>query len=176
MRQTEHPQHVDRKFVRNVGRRCFRKLGEQLRRRFPDSKESDEWGVMPDKGYEVKLSDAEMGELVRYRRDRDILLINHSANSKEEEPAKTEKPSDDKPSGDKPEKPKSPEKSSDTTPSGDKPATDKPGTEKPAGEKPAEKPTTEKPATEKPAKQAGFVDRQLQKALDYLSSELARAN
>lgn len=130
--------------------------------RFPDSKESDEWGVMPDKGYEVKLSDAEMGELVRYRRDRDILLINHSSQPKEEGPAKT-----DKPDGDKPEKSKSPEKSSDTTPPGDKPATDKPATEKPAGEK---------PATEKPVSKGGFVDRQLQKAVDYLSSELARAN
>jgi carboxyl-terminal processing protease len=158
--------------------------------RFPDSKESDEWGVMPDKGYEVKLSDAEMGELVRYRRDKDILLINHSA--KEEEPAKTEpskeeksgdKPSGEKPSDKKTEKPKSPEKSSDTTPTGDKPATDKPAVdkpatekEKPAGDKPAEKPAKEKPSTDKPATKAGFVDRQLEKALDYLSSELARAN
>ena len=29
---------------------------------------------MPDDGYEVKLSDSEMGELIRHRRDRDILL------------------------------------------------------------------------------------------------------
>ena len=35
--------------------------------RFPDSKETDEWGVMPDKGFELKLGDSELGELVRVR-------------------------------------------------------------------------------------------------------------
>ena len=28
--------------------------------RFPGAKDSDEWGVMPDKGFEVKLSDGEL--------------------------------------------------------------------------------------------------------------------
>jgi carboxyl-terminal processing protease len=41
--------------------------------RFPDAKESDEWGVMPDDGYLVKLSPRELGEYLEYRRDRDIL-------------------------------------------------------------------------------------------------------
>lgn len=41
--------------------------------RFPNSKESDEWGVMPDKGYEVKLSVEEMQHYLDYRRDRDVL-------------------------------------------------------------------------------------------------------
>ena len=31
--------------------------------RFPDAKETDEWGVMPDAGFEVKMSDEEMIEL-----------------------------------------------------------------------------------------------------------------
>ena len=79
----------------------WRPSGKNIHR-FPDAKETDEWGVMPDKGYEVKLSDAEMGELVRYRRDRDILLINHSATPKEEEPAKNEPGKNDKPSAEKP--------------------------------------------------------------------------
>jgi hypothetical protein len=30
---------------------------------------------MPDTGYELKLSDSEMGDLIRYRRDRDVLLV-----------------------------------------------------------------------------------------------------
>ena len=60
--------------------------------RFPDSKESDEWGVMPDKGFELKLADNEMGELMRYRRDRDILRAHQktdtvAAASTEEKPA-----------------------------------------------------------------------------------------
>lgn len=41
--------------------------------RFPDSKDTDEWGVMPNDGYEVKLSLDEITELLRIRRERDIL-------------------------------------------------------------------------------------------------------
>ena len=41
--------------------------------RFPDAKETDEWGVSPNAGYEVKLSDQEMFEQMIDRRDRDIL-------------------------------------------------------------------------------------------------------
>jgi carboxyl-terminal processing protease len=42
--------------------------------RFPDAKETDEWGVSPNSGFVVKFSDAEMGEELADRRDRDILL------------------------------------------------------------------------------------------------------
>lgn len=41
--------------------------------RFPDAKEEDEWGVKPDKGYEVKLTDEERIEYYKWRRDRDIV-------------------------------------------------------------------------------------------------------
>jgi carboxyl-terminal processing protease len=41
--------------------------------RFPDSKEEDEWGVQPDKGFEVKLSEEERLEYYKYRRERDIV-------------------------------------------------------------------------------------------------------
>src|SRR4029079_4679638 len=41
--------------------------------RFPDAKETDEWGVKPDKGYEVKLTDEERIEYFKWRRDRDVL-------------------------------------------------------------------------------------------------------
>jgi len=44
--------------------------------RFPDSKEDDDWGVKPDKGYEVKLTDEERLEYFKWRRDRDILRRN----------------------------------------------------------------------------------------------------
>ena len=40
----------------------FRPSGKNIHR-FPDAKDQDEWGVMPDKGYELKLSDKEMVEL-----------------------------------------------------------------------------------------------------------------
>ena len=42
--------------------------------RFPDSKETDEWGVMPDLGYELGLNDRETHELLVDRRNRDIIL------------------------------------------------------------------------------------------------------
>lgn len=41
--------------------------------RFPDAKETDEWGVMPDAGFEIKLSDSELYALMMDRRARDIL-------------------------------------------------------------------------------------------------------
>jgi carboxyl-terminal processing protease len=40
--------------------------------RLPDSKDEDEWGVSPSKGYEVSMKDAERLEYALYRRDRDI--------------------------------------------------------------------------------------------------------
>jgi carboxyl-terminal processing protease len=41
--------------------------------RFPNSKESDEWGVTPDPGYEVKWSVEEMEKYRDYRAERDVL-------------------------------------------------------------------------------------------------------
>lgn len=41
--------------------------------RFPDAKETDEWGVMPDKDFEIKLDEGEMLSLIQDRRTRDIL-------------------------------------------------------------------------------------------------------
>ncbi len=84
--------------------------------RFPNAKESDEWGVMPDDGYQIKLSDGEMLGLVQDRRARDILL-----------PA-------------------------------------------PAGDSAAARPAAPAKAVE-----TAFVDRQLQAAVKYLSTELAKA-
>jgi len=58
--------------------------------RFPDAKESDEWGVKPNEGFEVKLTEGEMGKLMSYRRDRDILISKKKAETppSEEEPSK----------------------------------------------------------------------------------------
>jgi carboxyl-terminal processing protease len=86
-----------------------------------NAKETDEWGVKPDSGYEVKLDETERYQLQLHRRDRDILA------------AKTP----------------------------------------PAGVSDPEKKPTDS-ATPADAK-TYFVDRQLQKAIDYLTSELAKA-
>ncbi|MCE5304037.1 MAG: S41 family peptidase [Planctomycetaceae bacterium] len=64
--------------------------------RFPDAKPTDEWGVMPDKGFEIKLSDREMAALIRNRRDRDILPPSeHGGESTKPVAAKDEKDAKD---------------------------------------------------------------------------------
>lgn len=107
--------------------------------RFPDAKESDEWGVMPNKGYDVKLSDAESFELMRSRRDRDLLMISHAKAALASRAGQ----------------------SADSAPPATKDA--KPA----AAEKPAD--ATKAVASKKPV-----IDRQLDKALEYLTTELAR--
>lgn len=102
--------------------------------RFPDAKDSDEWGVMPDQGYEIKLSPAEMSDLDRVRRERDVLVVSHATGkpiSGEFKPAPAAAPKTDQ-----------------------------------------DKPDESKPQEDKPS----FVDRQLQKALDYLDGAMAKAD
>ncbi len=41
--------------------------------RFPGAKKSDEWGVMPDEKFRVRFSGQEMGQYLKYRRQRDVL-------------------------------------------------------------------------------------------------------
>ncbi len=43
--------------------------------RFPDAKPTDSWGVSPDPGFEIKLADREMVDLMRDRRMRDVLQL-----------------------------------------------------------------------------------------------------
>jgi carboxyl-terminal processing protease len=118
--------------------------------RFPDAKESDEWGVMPDKGWELKLGDDEMTDLVRTRRDRDLLLVSHSPGVKRL-PTKVEPDDDDVPAKDDEPKP---------TPSKSVKAPTKPQ------DQPLRVPPMKSPADPETSK--SFVDRQLQKALEYL--------
>lgn len=50
----------------------WRPSGKNIHR-FPDSKETDEWGVKPNAGLEVPMKDEERIEYAIYRRDRDIV-------------------------------------------------------------------------------------------------------
>jgi carboxyl-terminal processing protease len=50
----------------------WRPSGKNIHR-FPDSKDTDEWGVKPDPGFEVKLTDEERVAYFTYRRDRDVI-------------------------------------------------------------------------------------------------------
>lgn len=120
--------------VQNVieleGGRCALKLttasylrpnGQNIHR-FPDASDDDEWGVLPNEGYEVKLSPQETRRLIEYRHQRDIL---HGRSDASDEADATEDEAE-------------------------------------------ESPKDEAPADD-------FVDRQLQKAIDYLSAEFAKA-
>jgi carboxyl-terminal processing protease len=49
--------------------------------RFPGAKDKDEWGVMPDLGYELGLDDRETRALAVDRRQRDIIAA-HAADDK----------------------------------------------------------------------------------------------
>ena len=99
--------------------------------RFSDAKDGDEWGVMPDAGFRVRLDDAEMLKLIHDRRRRDVVRRNHAG--KDADNAAAEE----------------------------------------SGE-PAKKP--EKVEDSQKTDQPPFVDRQLQKAMEYLTSELARVD
>lgn len=109
----------------------WRPSGKNIHRG-PKSEETDEWGVKPNEGYEVKFSNDETFALMEAWRERDILRPHG-----EETPAAEEA---------KPEEAAATEA-------------------KPAEGEGAEAETT----SEKP-----FEDRQLTKAVDYLSSELAK--
>jgi carboxyl-terminal processing protease len=66
--------------------------------RFPDAKDKDEWGVMPDLGYELGLDERETRALATDRRQRDIIaahtLDDKSAAVLNNEPIASRTPSD----------------------------------------------------------------------------------
>jgi carboxyl-terminal processing protease len=71
--------------------------------RFPDAKESDEWGVKPNPGFEVPLTTEEEVAYMRYRVDRDVVHgkpgtkpAPKPATDKEKEGEKEKKPFEDK--------------------------------------------------------------------------------
>ncbi|MCE9556903.1 MAG: PDZ domain-containing protein [Planctomycetes bacterium] len=148
--------------------------------RFPDAKEGDEWGVRPDKEYEVALTTEEMRQLVDDRRERDIVLP-HEAVEKPAatsvEPAKEEKgakPTDEKPAATRPQsKVDAPEKI--TEKKAEKDTEKKNDAEKKPDDAKQADPTTKAKASVPPPK-APYVDRQLQRALEYLNVEFAKAS
>jgi carboxyl-terminal processing protease len=55
--------------------------------RWPDAKESDEWGVHPDPGFEVKVTREQFLEYIAHRRSLDLIKPRNGA-AKETPPAK----------------------------------------------------------------------------------------
>jgi carboxyl-terminal processing protease len=159
--------------------------------RFPDAKDTDEWGVMPDEGYEVKLNGAQTGHLIEYRHKRDILVSKRAKSAGKDEVAADVKPAELKAKADEPSsdaaKTDPSAKPNPSKPEPDKTEPDKTEPEKPKTESGKSDPAKNEPDDEAPkpsdapavdkAKEArgAFVDVQLQKAIDYLTQELARA-
>jgi carboxyl-terminal processing protease len=126
--------------------------------RLPGAKDSDDWGVTPDKGLDLRLDDRDMLALVADRRHRDILM-----------PKQPTLALATTPGAQAPAKPAAP-----------KPDAPKPGAAKPDAPPPAPAAAKEpEPSAQTPANPApqptAFVDRQLQMALESLAGEPARA-
>jgi carboxyl-terminal processing protease len=148
--------------------------------RFPESREKDEWGVMPDPGFDCRLTDRETAVLLAERQRRDILQPSRA------DPAGA-------PAGGSPPAPAKPQPEGTATPKpvpAAKPETKAKPQEPPqpaAMPEPAAKPAAEPRSpgagnTAKPAQPAvaetrklPLPDRQLEMALKCLSTELARA-
>jgi carboxyl-terminal processing protease len=134
--------------------------------RLPGAKESDAWGVVPDAGFEVKLSDHETLALMKYRHDRDVVPP--------KKPPAAAKPTSPPVAPAAPAKPTSPPVAPAAGSGPTKKSDASPG--KSAGpSEPAKKPAAQsaQPDSEEPS--TPFVDRQLQKAIEYLTTESARA-
>ncbi|MGF1581434.1 MAG: S41 family peptidase [Gemmataceae bacterium] len=63
--------------------------------RFRGSKEEDEWGVKPNKGYDIELSLEERVEYYKYRRKRDVVRKNGEAEAEKKEATKDDKDNKD---------------------------------------------------------------------------------
>jgi carboxyl-terminal processing protease len=149
--------------------------------RFPDSKDKDEWGVMPDLGYELGLNDRETHELLVDRRNRDVIVAHATPKKAATAPAAPNM------SGGRPaDAPGVPERLP-VPPGAYGPATLGPAIEtgplarrsgevKSSGTKTGETGSPAKGADGKPAASRPFVDRQLEMAVKYLGKEIRGGN
>jgi len=108
--------------------------------RFPDSKESDEWGVTPDDGYKVEFSLEEARKFQEDRMERDIIGKTPSGTFVDRQLQAAKKYIE--------EQLKAPEKSDDSSgkaePAAKKPTDDKPAETSESGKKESDKPEAKK--------------------------------
>lgn len=118
--------------------------------RFPDATDEDEWGVIPNDGYRLRLEDDELGRFLTHRRDRDVIRFSSGETSDDDGDSESSSDADDDDA-----------ENSD----GESPAADDDASDDDASDEDGDDPHGAGP----------FVDRQLQLAMDYLTTELARA-
>jgi carboxyl-terminal processing protease len=161
-----------------------RPSGKEIHR-FEDSSDQQEWGVTPEEPFRLRLSNAEMEQLLQDRRQRDVVRSNHNGTGQAEQPEQQT----DQPKGN----PAQPEDELNSHPEDDdvdqpeeEPAEEPGGQEEPETEQAPQQPPQQPsqgadqgaPAQDEAVRQPGgpaFVDRQVQMAVDYLIGELARA-
>jgi carboxyl-terminal processing protease len=142
--------------------------------RFPDSKDSDTWGVMPDAGFDLRLSDHEEGLLLTDRQTRDVLRPHPAAQQHATGPG-SQPPGEHTTmlplgtpvlaAGVAATAPAAPSAAPAKAPAA--PAALPARTKSPA--------SSPRPVHAAAPEKAPFVDRQLQMAVKYLTEQLARA-
>ena len=168
----------------------FRPSGKNIHRS-PESKESDQWGVMPDAGYALRLTDRETSSLMIDRQRRDVLhphpaAEGKSAGSPGQSPKKRAAAATPSPTSSQAAPAVHPDadarQSSAAAPKGASGATQPISAPASGGASaPVPQPASDKPAVNPPRRilvtssSERFVDRQLQMAVKYLTDELARA-
>jgi carboxyl-terminal processing protease len=70
--QSLFPLHHSRSVLKLTTANYWRPSNKNIHRS-KSAKETDEWGVMPDPGFEVKLTDEELGDWFKQRRQRDLM-------------------------------------------------------------------------------------------------------
>lgn len=86
----------DRATALKLTTQSYRRPSGKNIHRFPDSKDSDEWGVSPTAGYEVKLTDEERYQFLLARRKRDVVHGKPGAPRTEENKVPKDTPFTDK--------------------------------------------------------------------------------
>jgi C-terminal peptidase prc len=81
--QTIHP-FENRSILKLTTATFWRPSGRNLNKRSTSGKDEDEWGVTPNKGYEIKLSKKEENDLFEHLREAEIIRGSPPAGGKEE--------------------------------------------------------------------------------------------
>jgi len=124
--------------------------------RFDGAKDDQPWGVTPDRGFELKLGDGELRDLMHQRRQRDLVLPTRLTPPKPAPGPEKQAAGEPAPPAPAPEKPASKPDSPAVKP--------KDATPSASGGAPAAKPEEDR-----------FVDRQLRMAVEYLNAQLTEA-
>lgn len=131
--------------------------------RFPDAKDTDEWGVKPDEGKEVKLDEVETSMLMADRRRHEVVL------------GKSNDKQSDQTLADANAANSTQSAANSGAAAEQKPAVNSDHAAAASGKAAAaDSAAKQKPSTAN--RGSNFVDRQLQKAIDYLTTELGHAS